>query len=133
MLTALAVFAAAGAAVALAAHNAGMLRGSLAVVAVAAVPLAAAPWLNGAVRDVRDQSRQARALADVVAPALTTMPRATTSAIGKTTPASYGRCFRPTTSEAIASSATGQVDTSPTRSISRRGARCSSGGWKRSL
>jgi hypothetical protein len=70
MLTALAVFAAAGAAVALAAHNAGMLRGSLAVVAVAAVPLAAAPWLNGAVRDVRDQSRQARALADVVAPAL---------------------------------------------------------------
>ncbi|HMG98127.1 MAG TPA: hypothetical protein VK546_04340, partial [Gaiellales bacterium] len=39
-------------------------------VAVAAVPLAAAPWLNGAVRDVRDQSRQARALADVVAPAL---------------------------------------------------------------
>jgi hypothetical protein len=70
MLTALAVFSAAGAAVALAAHNAGMLRGSLAVVAVAAVPLAAAPWLAGAVRDVRDQSRQARALADVVAPAL---------------------------------------------------------------
>jgi hypothetical protein len=70
MLTALAVFAAAGAAVALAAHNAGMLRGSLAVVAVAAVPLAAAPWLAGAVRDVRDQSRQARALADVVAQAL---------------------------------------------------------------
>ena len=70
MLTALAVFAAAGAAVALAAHNAGMLRGSLAVVAVAAVPLAAAPWLSGAVRDVRDQSRQARALEDVVAPAL---------------------------------------------------------------
>ena len=70
MLTALAVFAAAGAAVGLAAHNAGMLRGSLAVVAVAAVPLAAAPWLAGAVRDVRDQSRQARALADVVAPAL---------------------------------------------------------------
>ena len=63
MLTALAVFAAAGAAVALAAHNAGMLRGSLAVVAVAAVPLAAAPWLAGAVRDVRDQARQARALA----------------------------------------------------------------------
>ena len=62
MLTALAVFAAAGAAVALAAHNAGMLRGSLAVVAVAAVPLAAAPWLAGAVHDVRDQSRQARAL-----------------------------------------------------------------------
>ena len=62
MLTALAVFAAAGAAVALAAHNAGMLRGSLAVVAVAAVPLAAAPWLAGAVHDVRDQSRQARGL-----------------------------------------------------------------------
>jgi hypothetical protein len=70
MLTALAVFAAAGAAVALAAHNAGMLRGSLAVVAVAAVPLAAAPWLAGAVRDVSDQSRQARGLADKVAPAL---------------------------------------------------------------
>ena len=70
MLTALAVFAAAGAAVALAEHNAGMLRGSLAVIAVAAVPLAAAPWLAGAVQDVRDQARQARALADVVAPAL---------------------------------------------------------------
>jgi hypothetical protein len=70
MLTALAVFAAAGAAVALAAHNAGMLRGSLALVAVAAVPLAAAPWLTGAVRDVRDQARQARAFAHVVAPAL---------------------------------------------------------------
>ena len=70
MLTALAVFAAAGAAVALAAHNAGMLRGSLAVVAVAAVPLAAAPWLAGAVHDVRDQSRQARGLASKVAPAL---------------------------------------------------------------
>jgi hypothetical protein len=70
MLTALAVFAAAGAAVALAAHNAGMLRGSLALVAVAAVPLAAAPWLAGAVRDVRDQAREARALAGVVAPAL---------------------------------------------------------------
>jgi hypothetical protein len=70
MLSALAVFAAAGAAVALAVHNAGMLRGSLAVVAVAAVPLAAAPWLAGAVRDVRDQSRQARSLAEVVAPAL---------------------------------------------------------------
>jgi hypothetical protein len=70
MLTALAVFAAAGAAVAVAQHNAGMLRGSLAVVAVAAVPLAAAPWLAGAVRDVRDQARQARALEDVVAPAL---------------------------------------------------------------
>ena len=70
MLTALAVFAAAGAAVALAAHNAGMLRGSLAVVAVAAVPLAAAPWLAGAVHDVRDQARQARALGQVVAPAL---------------------------------------------------------------
>ncbi|HET6174614.1 MAG TPA: hypothetical protein VFD90_18555, partial [Gaiellales bacterium] len=69
MLTALAVFAAAGAAVALAQHNAGMLRGSLAVVAVAAVPLAAAPWLAGAVRDVRDQSRQARALENVIAPA----------------------------------------------------------------
>ena len=51
-----------GAAVALAAHNAGAVRGSLAVVAVAAVPLAAAPWLAGAVRDVRDQARQARAL-----------------------------------------------------------------------
>ena len=48
----------------------GMLRGSLAVVAVAAVPLAAAPWLAGAVRDVRDQARQARALEDVIAPAL---------------------------------------------------------------
>jgi hypothetical protein len=70
MLTALAVFAAAGAAVALAEHNAGMLRGSLAVVAVAAVPLAAAPWLAGAVHDVRDQARQARALEDIVAPAL---------------------------------------------------------------
>jgi hypothetical protein len=70
MLTALAVFAAAGAAVALAEHNAGMLRGSLAVVAVAAVPLVAAPWLAGAVRDVRDQSRQARALQNIVAPAL---------------------------------------------------------------
>ncbi|HET6171010.1 MAG TPA: hypothetical protein VFD90_00290 [Gaiellales bacterium] len=70
MLTALAVFAAAGAAVALAAHNAGKLRGSLAVVAVAAVPLAAAPWLLGAVHDVNDQSRQARGLAYVVAPAL---------------------------------------------------------------
>jgi hypothetical protein len=70
MLTALAVFAAAGAAVALAEHNAGMLRGSLAVVAVAAVPLAAAPWLAGAVHDVRDQSRQARALENVVGPAL---------------------------------------------------------------
>ncbi len=43
--------------------TAGLLRGSLAVVAVAAVPLAAAPWLAGAVRDVRDQSRQARGLA----------------------------------------------------------------------
>jgi hypothetical protein len=70
MLTALAVFAAAGAAVALAAHNAGMLRGSLAIVAVAAVPLAAAPWLAGAVQDVSDQSRQARGLASKVAPAL---------------------------------------------------------------
>jgi hypothetical protein len=70
MLTALAVFAAAGAAVALAAHNAGLLRGSLAVVAVAAVPLAAAPWLAGAVRDVRDQARQARGLGSVVAPAI---------------------------------------------------------------
>jgi hypothetical protein len=70
MLTALAVFAAAGAAVALAEHNAGMLRSSLAVVAVAAVPIAAAPWLTGAVRDVRDQARQARALQNVVAPAL---------------------------------------------------------------
>jgi hypothetical protein len=70
MLTALAVFAAVGAAVGLAAHNAGMLRGSLAVVAVAAVPLAAAPWLAGAVRDVRDQARQARTLGQVVAPAL---------------------------------------------------------------
>lgn len=74
MLTALAVFAAAGAAVGLAAHIGGPLRaplrGSLAVVALAAVPLAAAPWLIGAVRDVRDQSRQARSLADVVAPAL---------------------------------------------------------------
>ena len=46
------------------------MRGSLAVVAVAAVPLAAAPWLAGAVRDVRDQARQARALEKVVAPAL---------------------------------------------------------------
>ncbi|MDX6631458.1 MAG: hypothetical protein QOH00_3704, partial [Gaiellales bacterium] len=70
MLTALAVFGAAGAGVALAAHNAGILRSSLAVVAVAAVPLAAAPWLAGAVRDVRDQARQARALGTVVAPAL---------------------------------------------------------------
>jgi hypothetical protein len=70
MLTALAVFAAAGAAVTLAAHNAGMLRSSLAVVAVAAVPLAAAPWLAGAVQDVNDQSRQARGLASKVAPAL---------------------------------------------------------------
>ena len=70
MLTALAVFAAAGAAVAVAAHTAGAVRGSLAVVAVAAVPLAAAPWLAGAVRDVRDQARQARALETVVAPAL---------------------------------------------------------------
>ena len=70
MLTALAVFAAVGAGVGLAAHNAGLLRGSLAVVAVAAVPLAAAPWLAGAVRDVRDQARQARTLAQVVAPAL---------------------------------------------------------------
>ena len=70
MLTALAVFAAAGAAVALAEHNAGMLKSSLAVVAVAAVPIAAAPWLTGAVHDVRDQARQARALEKVVAPAL---------------------------------------------------------------
>ena len=70
MLTALAVFAAAGAAVAVAAHTAGAVRGSLAVVAVAAVPLAAAPWLAGAVRDVGDQARQARALEKVVAPAL---------------------------------------------------------------
>jgi hypothetical protein len=70
MLTALAVFAAAGAAIALAEHNAGMLRSSLAVVAVAAVPIAAAPWLTGAVHDVRDQARQARALANAVAPAL---------------------------------------------------------------
>ena len=70
MLTALAVFAAAGAAVALATHNAGAVRGSFAVIAVAAVPLAAAPWLAGAVRDVGDQARQARALEDVVAPAL---------------------------------------------------------------
>jgi hypothetical protein len=70
MLTALAVFAAAGAAVALAKHTAGAVRGSLAIVAVAAVPLAAAPWLAGAVRDVRDQARQARALEKVVAPAL---------------------------------------------------------------
>jgi len=74
MLTALAVFAAAGAAVGLAALIVGPLhaplRGSLAVVVFAAVPLAAAPWLVGAVRDVRDQSRQARSLADVVAPAL---------------------------------------------------------------
>jgi hypothetical protein len=70
MLTALAVFAAVGAAVALAAHNAGMVRSSLAVVAVAAVPLAAAPWLSGAVHDVRDQARQARALEQVVAPTL---------------------------------------------------------------
>ena len=46
------------------------MRGSLAVVAVAAVPLAAAPWLAGAVRDVGDQARQARALEKVVAPAL---------------------------------------------------------------
>ena len=70
MLTALAVFAAVGAAVALAQHNAGALRGSLAVVAVAAVPLAAAPWLAGAVRDVGRQARQARALEKVVAPTL---------------------------------------------------------------
>ena len=70
MLTALAVFAAAGAAAALAEHNAGMLKSSLAVVAVAAVPIAAAPWLTGAVHDVRDQARQARALEKVVAPAL---------------------------------------------------------------
>jgi hypothetical protein len=70
MLTALAVFAAVGAAVALAEHNAGMLKSSLAAVAVAAVPLAAAPWLTGAVHDVRDQARQARALEKVVAPAL---------------------------------------------------------------
>jgi hypothetical protein len=70
MLTALAVFAAAGAAVALAEHNSGAVRGSLAVIAVAAVPLAAAPWLAGAVRDVRDQAREARALEKVVAPAL---------------------------------------------------------------
>jgi hypothetical protein len=70
MLTALAVFAAAGAAVAVAAHTAGAVRGSLAVVAVAAVPLAAAPWLAGAVRDVSHQARQARALEKVVAPAL---------------------------------------------------------------
>ncbi|HEY3615012.1 MAG TPA: hypothetical protein VGK92_14970, partial [Gaiellales bacterium] len=70
MLTALAVFAAAGAAVALTAHGAGMVRGSLAVIAVAAVPIAAAPWLTGAVHDVRDQARQARALEKVVAPAL---------------------------------------------------------------
>ena len=34
------------------------------------MPLAAAPWLSGAVRDVRDQARQARALEKVVAPAL---------------------------------------------------------------
>jgi hypothetical protein len=70
MLTALAVFAAAGAAVAVARYSSGMLRGSLAIVAVAAVPLAAAPWLAGAVHDVRDQARQARALENVVAPAL---------------------------------------------------------------
>jgi hypothetical protein len=70
MLTALAVFAAAGAAVAVAAHTAGAVRASLAIVAVAAVPLAAAPWLAGAVRDVGDQARQARALQDVVAPVL---------------------------------------------------------------
>jgi len=70
MLTALAVFAAAGAAVALSQHTAGALRSSLAVVAVAAVPIAAAPWLSGAVHDVRDQARQARGLAKVVAPAL---------------------------------------------------------------
>ena len=70
MLTALAVFAAAGAAVALARYSSGMLRGSLAIVAVAAVPLAAAPWLAGAVHDVRDQARQARALENVIAPAL---------------------------------------------------------------
>jgi hypothetical protein len=74
MLTALAVFAAAGAAVGLAAHIGGPLRaplrGSLAVVVFAAVPLAAAPWLIGAVRDVHDQSRQARGLAHVVASAL---------------------------------------------------------------
>jgi hypothetical protein len=70
MLTALAVFAAAGAAVALAKHTAGAVRGSLALVAVAAVPLVAAPWLAGAVRDVRDQAREARALENVIAPAL---------------------------------------------------------------
>ena len=70
MLTALAVFAAAGAAVALAEHTSGAVRGSLAMVAVAAVPLAAAPWLAGAVRDVGDQARQARALEKVIAPAL---------------------------------------------------------------
>ena len=70
MLTALAVFAAAGAAVALAQHNSGAVRGSLAIIAVAAVPIAAAPWLAGAVRDVRDQARQARSLEKVVAPAL---------------------------------------------------------------
>ncbi len=70
MLTALAVFAAAGAAVALAEHNSGAVRGSLAIVAVAAVPIAAAPWLAGAVRDVRDQGREARSLEQVVAPAL---------------------------------------------------------------
>jgi hypothetical protein len=70
MLTALAVFAAAGAAVAVAEHASGAVRGWLALVAVAAVPLAAAPWLAGAVRDVRDQARQARALEEVVAPAL---------------------------------------------------------------
>jgi hypothetical protein len=70
MLTALAVFAAAGAAVALASHDAGVLRGALAVVAVAAVPIAAAPWLSGAVRDVGDQARQARGLERTVAPAL---------------------------------------------------------------
>ena len=70
MLSALAVFAAAGAAIAVAQHTSGAVRGSFAIVAVAAVPLAAAPWLAGAVRDVGDQAREARGLESVVAPAI---------------------------------------------------------------
>ncbi len=70
-----------------------------------------------------------------ICPRTTTTRRARISAIGKTTAASYGRLRRPTARAATASTATGQVETSPIRSITAPGrpVRWSSGGWKRSL